>query len=342
MLSEEDGTLPAVKLSDSQKAFVKDELLKITSVLKHWQEQYNRKFLPKKPISISAIKKKILDSSLEETFPQIAHAKTLIRSFKEDYVASLGGPIEYIILCSFSAQCISLARSRSQKLSAELNIDADSIYKDLLQDAYTSVCRSMYYFTQSDVQISTPVIKSIKREIERQSHYRYPRFSPMSPQDIQDTYRCRVALIEEPALTVEELAQEVGISSSRAEEMISYMSKKLVRSSQSQSSPSEESFDIVSNLPEDSNPLEDVDNLDTVESLKRIFDQTDQTILSLSKEEKDVLSASVVYNFERGWQSDFAKRYINQSTGKPYTRARIGQLFNSAMEKLREHFSKAA
>jgi hypothetical protein len=330
--------LPVVMLTASQKAFVKSELLKVTSCLEHWQETYNQTFSPEKPISISGIKKKILDSSLEETFPQIVQAKALLNSFINNHVNSLGAPLEYTVICSFSAMCISLARSRSQKVSADLNVDPQSVYEDILQDAYASVHHAMYYFTQGNIQLSTFVLNAVKRSIERCSHYKYSKLSPMSPDDIRDVYKCRTAMGEDPGMTVEELAQEVGLTPDRAEEVLSYMTK-VVRSSQSTSS--NDSFDVVSNIPQDSSSLEEVDNIDTVDFLKKIFDQTDHTMLSLSKEEKEVIAAAVFYRFERGWQSTFAKQYINQSTGKPYTRARIGQFFSSALTKIKAHLEAA-
>jgi len=332
--------LPVVLLNPQQKSFVKARLLKVTSCLEHWQRMHDSTIHPEKPTTIASIKKKILDGSLEQTFPDIVHAKSLLNSFIHDYVSSLGGPIEYTIICSFSAKCRSIARNRSIKLSADLNINAQSIYEDLLQDAYASVHHAMYYFTKSNLQLSTFVLGSVKRSIERCSRYKYAKLSPMSPEDTHDTYRCRVAMMENPNLTVEDIADEIGVTNTRAEEILSSMTK-VVRVSQV-ASDEEASLDFLFQIADRSSSLEDADNVDTVDFLKNIFDKTDQTILSLSKEEKDVLHAAIFYNFERGWQADFSRKYLNQHTGKPYTRARIGQLLTSALGKVRTFLMEAA
>lgn len=333
--------IPVIMLDAQQKSFVKAKLLQVTSCLEYWQHRYDETFSPEKPTSISSIKKNILNGSLEQTFPMIVDAKSLLDSFINDHIDSLGGPIEYIVICSFSANCRSIARNRSIKLSADLNIDAQSIYEDLLQDAYASVHHAMYYFTKSDLQLSTFILGSVKRSIERCSRYNYSKFSPMSPEDTHDTYSCRVAMMENLNLTVEEIAEEVGIASSRAEEVLSHMTK-VVRVAQKHSSDNETSFDLLSQIAAKSSLIEDVDNVDTVDFLKKIFDETDQTILSLSKEEKDTLNAAFSHNFEWGWQSSFANNYINHSTGKPYTRARIGQFLSSALGKIKTFFLEAA
>lgn len=328
--------LPIRMLDKDEKDFVKRRLLNVTSLLQSWQEKYNSKLEADKPATIAEVRKMILDGSLEEEFPDILEAKKVLVSFSNDHVESIGGPIEYIILCSFAAKCKSLARSRSKMISAELNIDAENIYEDLLQDAYASVLHAMYYFTKDDIELSTFILGSVSRSIERSARYKYAKLSPMSPEDVHDTYKCRTITMESPHLTVEDIAEEMKVDSARATEILCSMSSVVRISSCPTSCPdSETSYDIIEQIQDRTCSIEDSDNIDTVEFLKKIFDESDEEILSLTKEEKDVLKAACFYNFDRGWQSSFAKQYINRSTGKPYTRARIGQIYSSAKEKVR-------
>lgn len=331
-----ENEIPVRILTEQEKDFVKSELLKVTSLLQYWQNEYNKAFKLEKDISIAEIKKKILDGSLEEKFPDISLAKKLLKSFSNDYVESINGTLEFVITCSFAAKCKGIAKNRAKKLSAELNMDAQSIYEDLLQDAYASVVHSIYYFTRQDLALSTFVLGSLARSIERCSRYRYSKFSPMSNEDTISSYKCRVVQMENPHFTLEEIAEELEMETDKASEILCSMAPvvRLCGSSHSLNE-SETSFNVLEQVPDRTSSIEEADNIDTVEFLKSIFDDVDESILTFTREEKDVLRAACSSNFERGWQSNFARVYINQTTGKPYSRARIGQIFNSAIEKVR-------
>lgn len=335
-----DNELPVVTLSKEQKEFIKSKLLELTLALEKWRDKYNGTF--SRSLSTGDFKKLILNGSIEKDLPEILDLKSKLISFANDHVESLGGSLEYTIICSFGARCKSIARNRSKKISAELNIDSNTIYQDILQVAYASVQHSMYYFTRKDIELSTYVLNNLSRSIERQSRYDHCKLSAMSPEDTHDTYKCRLALMENPSLTVTDLAEEIGVSPERADEVLRSMSQIIRIGGNSTSSNDEASFDIISQIPDCRSTLDHSDNLDTVEFLKKIFDETDEGILSLTREERDVLRAACNYNFERGWQAKFASQYINRSTNKPYTRARIGQLFSSAVEKVRVFVAEAA
>lgn len=335
-----DNELPVITLSKEQKEFVKSKLLEVTLALECWRDKYNKAL--GKEFSTGEFKRMVLEGSVEKELPEILEFKSKLISFAKDNVESLGGPLEYIIICSFAAKCKSISRNRSKKISAELNIDSNSLYQDILQEAYASVQHSMYYFTRKDIKLSTYVINNLSRSIERQSRYEHCKLSAMSPDDTYATYKCRLALMENPSLTVSDLADEIGVTQTRADEVLRSMSQVVRIGGSSTHTNDETSFDVIAQIPDSRSTLDHSDNLDTVDFLKKIFDETDEGILSLTKEERDVLRAACRYNFERGWQAKFAGQYINRSTNKPYTRARIGQLFSSAVEKVRVFVAEAA
>jgi DNA-directed RNA polymerase specialized sigma subunit len=327
--------LPVKVLTKEEKVFVKQRLLEVTSIIESWQQRYNDTFAPQKPLTMAQTRKMILSGSLEEKFPEIIEDKKKISSFANDYVESLGGTLEYTIVCSFAQKCHSIARNRARKISATLNVSSSCVYEDLVQDSYHIVCHAMYYFTDSTRQLSTFIIDAIKKNIERRARYDYAKLSPMSPEDTIDTYRCAVSRMQYPSLTVEDLAEELSMDPSKVDGLLLSMSPIVRVSYEKKGSDNETSIDIIAQIPDPSSSIEESDNIDTVSFLKGVFDEVDDQILNLSKEERDVLKAACVFNFERGWQASFARQYINPSSGKPYTRARIGQIYNSALCKVR-------
>jgi len=351
-----DNELPVKILTKQEKIDVKKELLRVTASIARWRTRINLVLKIQRPLSIADTKSLILGASLdrfpevkhalegqliESRFPSILKSRKKIKSFAEDYQPAFGASFQDTIICSFAARCKSIAKNRARKISAELDLDFVSVYEDLLQDAYASVHHSMYYFTKSDIELSTFVLGSVDRSIERCSRYKYSKFSPMSPEDTHDTYKARSILMSNPGISLEEIAEEMSVSPNRASEILLIMNPVVRPFSGSEGQ--ESSSDVgLSLIPDRGSSIEESDNIDLVNFLKGIFDETDECILSLTKEEKDALRAACFYNFERGWQSSFAKQYINRATGKPYSRARVGQIFSSALSKVRSFAAKAA
>jgi len=351
-----DNELPVRILTKQEKAFVKKELLKVTSSISRWQHRINLVLRIQKPLSIAdtkslilgasldrfpEVKKALEGQSLDSRFPSILKSRKKITSFSENYQTDFGASYQDTIIHSFAARCKSIAKNRARKISAELDLDFLSVYEDLLQDAYASVHHSMYYFTKQDVELSTFILGSVDRSIERCSRYKYCKLSPMSPEDTHDTYKVRSVLMNNPGISLEEIAEEISVSVDRASEILLTMNP-VVRPFSGADKQNDSPADGLSLVPDKSSSLEESDNIDLVNFLKGIFDETDECILSLTKEEKDTLKAACFYNFERGWQSAFAKQYVNPATGKPYSRARVGQIFSSALLKLKSFVTRAA
>jgi len=335
--------IPVRILTPEQKEFVKAKLVEVNAMLQSWQQRYNEIVCPEKPLGIAGIKKKILDGSLDETFPEVSEARSVLLSFANEHIPFIDGSFEYVILCSFAPACKSIAHNRAKKIAAELNLNIDSIFEDLLHDAYCSILHSIYYFSKINLELSTFVIESLKRSIERQSRYNYAKLSAAQPDDLIDSYTLRVLQMESAHLTVEDIAQEMSISVDRSFEILQYMAPvvRVCSNPSSDSSSDETTYHLVEKIPDKHCAIDEADNIDTVEFLKGLFDETDECMLSFTREERDVLKAACSSNFERGWQSAFAKHYINQSTGKPYSRARIGQIYSAAVEKVKSFLEAA-
>lgn len=334
-----ENVLPLKVLNKEQKRFVKLKLLEITQILRKWKKIISLD--QNKKVKLSEIRSIILNGTCNDRYPSILDDQKKLVSFINDHVEFIGGTLEHTILCSFSAACIKFSVKRSRMLSAELDLNFDSILEDLLQESYASVHHSIYYFTlnKGSNELSTYVIGSLKRSLERFIRYNYSKLSPMSAKDCIDCYKCRSIMSEQPGISIEEISKISSLDESRVQEILSSMSS-IVRVFVSKRDGTYKS--VVSHIPDRSSNLEDLDNIETVELLKNLFDDIDEGILSLTKEEADVFRAAFTSNFERGWQSSFARTYINQNTGKPYSRARIGQIYSDVVFKIKSYISKAA
>lgn len=327
-----ENEISARLLSEKEKTFVKSKLLEITSILKKWQHIYQK---DDRKITLIAVKKLILEDFFSD-YPSSFDDKKKILEFRDKYVPCFKSSLELAVLRSFAPKCRAVAKTWANKVSASLGISYQDAFVDLLQDAYASVLHSMYYFDQEETQLSTFVIGSLKRSLERIARYKYCKTSPVSNEDLHLSYRFNVAKMKSPTFTFEQIVESIQMNDVQVERLRDVI--RPVRKMKSKTCYSENSF--IDQIPcNKTSSLEELDIMDTVSLFKKLLDPTDKELLEFTREEKDVLRGAYFLSFEHGWQTEFAKSYINPATEKPYSRARIGQIFDSAIKKARPHFA---
>jgi hypothetical protein len=322
-------------LSIEEKLSLKQKLLVVTALLTKWSAYYPDRPMTELKNEIFRGVKNPFDKIPEAELEQFWQDQKVIMDFQTKILPEFGVTAEIALLESFMKACYKEAKRWARRVSSSLNLTFEDAFEDLLQDAYKSVLSSMYYFTESDKEVSTYVIGSLRKSLERATRYDYCKLSPVSPDDLKMLYTYNRESMAE-GRTFEEIVSIMGLN----EEQIATLSD-VIRPVKREA--------IVTNHDKEVRTLElvpcrrsDSENecLETFSLIKSFLDPSYDRILNLTEEEKKVIRAGMDNNFARGWQSSFAANSLSPNTGRPYTRQRVGQLFDSASSKIKPLLQK--
>lgn len=309
-------------LSFKEKIYVKNKIAQVSSILRKWNSR-----LPE--LSILEIKKAFLNNKILVDDPDWLIDQSIIRNFQNKNDQFLEEPLELAVLRSFWSMCKKYARAASVRVESQTGLNRFSVYEDLIQDAMTLVLHSMYYYSDNGVELSTFIGNSLRNGLNRAIRYNYCTTSPISVEDNEIKIKIIHLINKNPGYTLSQVAesmkQEYGL---KDESKVRELLAKVVREGK------EEEKRFLHNVPSHTHTQEDVDCLDTLNFLKTLFSPESQAILNLTKKEVELLKFGIDANFERGWQT----RY---SASKSLTRQRVGQIYESAVKKIRPYLSKA-
>jgi hypothetical protein len=307
-------------LTAEEKSFVKSKMLEVSGILTKWS-----KIIP--DTNIAKIKKAFLSNKVLVDNSDWRIDQKIVKNFQEKVVPELGESVEMAVLRSFVLVCKKIAKTSSKRVFAQTKIN-DSC-EDIFQESIRIVLHTMYYYSQENIEPSTYIINALKKEINRSIRYHYCVTSPISVKDNELKMQMTDFIGRNPNSTLDEIF-EFFKANHRVQSFfkINSMLKTLVRENDDEKK-------FLENIPCKKSFQDEVECLDTVEFLKKIFFPEAQEILNLNAKEIKILQFGIRLNFERGWQ-------ILCSKEENVSRQRLGQIYESVLKKIRKNASKIA
>jgi hypothetical protein len=318
--------IACVRMTDDQKNFALDHIGKCNVILKKWFQYY-----PKRKFSsfLNYVMNGVVDKKCEFSIPENMLSEfnkdlSIIRAIRFEKVACLDDrSVELAILENYSDMAKSFA-SKAFRFQKNTGLNKD----DFKQEAYIHLIKSIYLWLPHMADMSTYIYISLSREMLRVVN-RGNYFHALSNRqlnlmikykEIQKKYNGDISFDE--AVSIMELsAKDISRLNSA---MIS------VRSSNEICSEDGESLDYTifrKNLTNDQD-LQD----------QKSFVQDVIRRSNLNPLELKLIEAAM--NPWAGWQTDIAQNTICARTGKPFTRQRIGQVFEKAKKKVASSIKK--
>ena len=320
-------------LSIDEKQALKQKLLGVTALLTKWSAYYPDYPMTELKNEIFRGVKNPFDKIPEAELEQFWQDQKVIIEFQTKTLPEFGVTAEVALLESFMKACYKESKRWARRVSTSLNLIFEDVFEDLLQDAYKSVLSSMYYFTESDKAVSTYVIGSLRKSLA--TRYDYCKLSPVSPDDLKMLYTYNKESTAE-GRTFEEIISIMGLNEEQVVtlcDVIRPVKREVIVTNH------DKEFRTLELVPCKRNDTEN-ECLETFSLIKSFLDPSYDRVLNLTEEEKKVIRSGMDSNFERGWQSNFAVNSLSPNTGRPYTRQRVGQLFDSASSKIKPLLQK--
>lgn len=239
--------------------------------------------------------------------------------------------IEWKMMCQFSQLARKLANSWSKKIGIN---DA----RDYLQEALMALLDAIYAYTDEDTQFITFAWWAISNRLTTAANKDNP-FSPLTNEAMGLLKRYEEAKISlNRHATDQDIYDVCGFSEDECRTLRDAQ-VKVFNASSIERRPNglvdlggEETFDYTANRSGIDHESEIVHSYEVHDIVK---------CANLTKMERRVIEASLESS-HHGWQSDFAKNTICKSTGQPYTRQRIMQIYQCALEKIKVAKSRRA
>lgn len=338
MLDTEVRHMRHRELSSSERNEIKQSLSIINRQLKklkcEWLSNSNSFSIE---VSIQTIRRALLKNELSN-LPSANQTLSLIKSFENDkIVKTLEGNISLrdALILSFVNYAKKASFKRSKRIAIENSLSDSNYTSDLEHEIYFCLCESMYHYDNS-TELSTFFFACIKNWLDRCHRYYYAKITGLSVEAIHDIVSYTKAesdlLSRTGVATFKDIAESLEISEDRALRAAE-LSAPFLRADRPISEDGGETFCEM--IVDRRSSFDDLENLDVLDHIRSILSSDDLSFIEnigMSIEERDVLRGGVERNFEWGWQSDFAQVYTTP-TGKMYTKARIGQLYKSAILK---------
>lgn len=311
-----------------ERRYVKQQLLIVSQILKKWSLKFPN--LDRSQIKLAFLNNKSFTNDLDWQIDQ-----KIISDFQTKTVPQLGEPIAQAVLRSFLGMCKKYASKASARVSAQMGIRDSYVYEDLMQDAIQIVLHSMYYYSKGEIKLSTYIGNSLKNGLNRYIRYSYCATSPVSEEDNVIKIQILDCIQSNPSFTFDQIFDFMNINHGLKDEAkIRELLAKMVRED---SKAEDKKF--LHNLPCYRSVHEDVDCIDTVELLKKALSPEGQKVLGLTPKEIEAFEYGQQSNFERGWQMRYFERL--KEDGRPLTKQRISQIYESALKKIRPFLVKA-
>lgn len=286
-------------------------------------------------VSLHGVRRALIRGDLSD-LPSSKATLKLIASFEEelDFDLSLRDKLVF----SFVKHAKKSAFNRSKRIAAENSLNEQEYMSDIENEVYFCICESMYHYEDESKELSTYFFTCIKNWLDRCHRYCYAKITGMSVEAIHDiiayTTTQSNVFSREGHVTFSDLVESLEIPNERVLRAAE-LSVPFMRADRCIESDSEQTF--IELVPDKRKSFEHLENIDVLESLRKVLSSEDQCLIDsigMTVEERDVLNGGLERSFEWGWQSDFALKYVS-STGKKYTKARIGQIYKSAISKCR-------
>jgi hypothetical protein len=308
--------------SSEEKEYAKSKVLQVSEILRKWHLSLE--------LSILEVKKAFLTGKVLSKDSDWLIDQKIIKDFQNKIDPYLGETLEIAILRSFLKMCYKYAKAAAARAAFQTSLTTSSTYEDLLQDSIGFILHSMYYFSKKDLELSTFIGNSLKNNLNRSIRYSYCSTSPISEEDNELKIKILESIRKNPCYTLNEIAESIKRDCSLDSELkIHKLLSRVIREGSKQESR------FLHNVPCSSSEHEDIDCLDTLSFLNKLFSPENQKILNLSDQEVNLLRFGVDNNFERGWQTKYANK-------ESLTRQRIGQIYETAVKKIRPFLLKAS
>jgi DNA-directed RNA polymerase specialized sigma subunit len=264
------------------------------------------------------------------TILKIRQINPVFRFKKRDRTA------EEALLESYAA----LAKFYAKRWTIEENPSGLS-FADYLQEAYMTILEAIWQWDKPErADLTTFVWYSIRNRFSAVTN-RGNLLCPYTNEDLKLVVQFEkgLATINGPS-TFEETIKKLNMTEEEGKYLLSIMTKVYSENQFSRGDKENESspHSIGNDYTMCRKGIDNEKSVDTLaeqERVDRIIAQANLTPL-----EKKVFEQAMEPFY--GWQTEFAKENINPESGKPYTRARIGQILKNAQMKLEKVVEKAA
>lgn len=342
-------TVPYVKLAGTQKQKALEILAKGNLLLKKWSVYFpsrkarqfrneilkgskNPKFKGKESIPCELL------SEFQSDIP-------FILTIRFEAIAELEGrTVEQTILQGYSG----MANKFASKWSIENN-PTGLTFHDFLQEAYMQIIEAIYSWLPADdnkpsADIGTFIWHALAHRMSNVANQQGNMLCHLTNTDLALMTRYeRTKNKMEEYVTFDEIIEELGLSDKEGRQLSSILTRVYAENQMSSLNDSGNDDTYEDDYTGHRVGIEHESEIRSVEE----SDFVSHTLASANLSMLELAVMNAAMNQYRGWQTDFAKSSLNPTTGKPYSRMRINQIYEKARQKVErvissKSFSEAA
>ena len=190
--------------------------------------------------------------------------------------------------------------------------------EDYLQEAYIALYYAIYSWKPNSADISTYIYTTIKNRFSNVCNHQDNMFCAISADDMNLVARYKKYIRTlKSYMCFDSIAQEMNLTEQETKRLLCTLKKVQIE------------VNVYDNDVEYvSNHVKFEDNLyDSNDYVNHTFDEANLTEL-----ERELILLAM--EDHAGWQAEYARTHVSPRTNKPYSRARIGQILESARQKV--------
>lgn len=236
--------------------------------------------------------------------------------------------IEWQMLCGFSRLARKHALAWAKKVHGSI-----SDFRDFEQEALLAVLDAIYTYNQEDTSFLTYAWYVIRNRLANTANKAHP-FGPLSNEAVKLLYQFeKVKMGMNRAVTNQEVYEAMALSDDQIN-VIENASIKCVQGDRCGSAQylTHHGDDYPNDYTAARRGIDS--ETDTVPCNYEIRDAVEKA--NLTPLERKIVNTSLYPHY--GWQQEIANETINPQTGKPYTRARISQILQIALRKIKSAY----
>ena len=331
-------TVPYTKLTKKAEEKCLDLLVRANILLKKWAECFGaRKSREFRKLLFKGHRDKVVMAEVEQAIPV-----TLLDEFRQErqFIIAIhvteypdldNRTVEFAMLCGYSA----LARKHAKRWFAQNGEGNGMSLGDYINEAYMALLDSIYGYTDPSMgTFSNFAWNSLKNRMIACTN-RCNLLCPLTNPDLELLARYEEARRSfNDHVTFDQVTAAMGLDEAQYKALGDIMTKVYA---ESQIAVDHTGHD---DTPNDYTSLRQ--GIDTEGDNRIIRLQVRQAIddAELTDFERIVLETSM--NPYYGWQSDVARKNVNQTTSKPYTRMWVGLALKNAQDKVRAVLQRVA